>query len=59
MSTLWSAVVGWFFGFTFGVGCSLAVLYSIYMGGYRAALKDSKMQPPPERFTRTLARLGH
>ena len=58
MSIVWSAVIGWFFGFAFGVGCSLAVLYSIYMGGYRAALRDSRTEPPPERLTRALARLS-
>lgn len=58
MYTLWSAVIGWFFGFGFGVGCALAVMYSIYMGGYRAALRDTRTEPPPERLTRTLARLG-
>jgi hypothetical protein len=24
-----------------GIGCSLAILYSIYLGGYRKAVKDS------------------
>ena len=33
-TTLWSAAIGCFLGFLFGVGCSLAVMYSIYMGGY-------------------------
>ena len=48
---------GAFFGFAFGVGCALAVMYSIYMGGYRAAVKDSQLTPPPERLTRALAKL--
>ena len=56
-TTLWSAAIGCFLGFLFGVGCSLAVLYSIYMGGYRAAVKDSLAIPPPERLTRALAKL--
>jgi hypothetical protein len=58
MTVMWSAVLGWFFGFAFGVGCALAVMYSIYMGGYRAALKDSLLEKAPERFTRTLARIS-
>jgi hypothetical protein len=58
MNVLWPAVIGCFLGFFFGVGCALAVMYSIYMGGYRAALKDSKLDPPPERFTRALAKLS-
>jgi hypothetical protein len=31
-------------GFLWGVGCSLAILYSIYLGGYRRAVKDSLKQ---------------
>jgi ABC-type antimicrobial peptide transport system permease subunit len=48
-------LVGFFLGFAFGVGCALAVMYSIYMGGYRAAVRDSRLTVPPERFTRALA----
>jgi hypothetical protein len=33
-------------------------MYSIYLGGYRAAVKDFQLDPAPERLTRTLARLG-
>jgi hypothetical protein len=33
-------------------------MYSIYMGGYRAAVKDSLATPPPERHTRALAKLA-
>ena len=39
----------------FGVGCALAVMYSIYMGGYRAAIRDSRLPIPPERLTKALA----
>jgi hypothetical protein len=59
MNLLWSTLLGAFFGFAFGVGCALAVMYSIYMGGYRAAVKDSQLDPPPERLTRARAKLGH
>jgi hypothetical protein len=45
-----SALIGVFLGFVFGVGCALAVLYSIYMGGYRAAIKDAQLPSPPERL---------
>jgi hypothetical protein len=58
MSLLWTSLLGAFFGFAFGVGCALAVMYSIYMGGYRAALKDSQADPPPARLTRALAKLS-
>jgi hypothetical protein len=57
MTVLESAAIGCFLGFVFGVGCALAVMYSIYMGGYRAAVKDSQTEPPPERLTRALAKL--
>ena len=45
-------------GFGFGVGCALAVMYSIYLGGYRAAVKDFQLDPAPERLTRALAKLA-
>ena len=57
MTVVWSAAMGWFVGFFFGVGCALAVMYSIYLGGYRAAVKDSQTNPPPERLARALAKL--
>jgi hypothetical protein len=44
------ALIGFFLGFAFGVGCALAVMYSIYLGGYRAAVKDSLLPEPPERL---------
>jgi len=52
-----SVLVGFFLGFAFGVGCALAVMYSIYMGGYRAAVRDSRLPQAPERLTRALAAL--
>jgi hypothetical protein len=45
-----SALIGVFLGFIFGVGCALAVMYSIYMGGYRAAVKDAQLSPTPPRL---------
>jgi len=50
-----SSFLGFFLGFVFGVGCALAVMYSIYMGGYRAAVRDSLLPTPPERLTKALA----
>lgn len=58
MTVLWSAAIACFLGFMFGVGCALAVMYSIYMGGYRAAVKDSQTEPPPERLAKALAKLS-
>lgn len=54
MSIYLPAAMGFFFGFVFGVGCALAVMYSIYMGGYRAAIRDSQLPTPPERYTQAL-----
>jgi hypothetical protein len=54
MSIYLPAAIGFFFGFVFGVGCALAVMYSIYMGGYRAAIRDSQLPTPPERYTNAL-----
>ena len=57
MTFEWGAIIGFFLGFAFGVGCALAVMHSIYMGGYRAAVKDATMSAPPERLERERARL--
>jgi hypothetical protein len=51
-----SALIGFFLGFAFGVGCALAVLYSIYMGGYRAAVHDAQLPLPPERLLKAQTR---
>jgi hypothetical protein len=32
--------LGWFFGFVFGVGCALAVMYTIYTNGYKKGVFD-------------------
>lgn len=48
------ALIGFFLGFTFGVGCALAVMYSIYMGGYRAAVRDTQKPDAPARLRRAL-----
>jgi hypothetical protein len=50
----WPAIIGFLFGFGFGVGCALAVMYSIYMGGYRAAVSDSQLPTPPERYIKAV-----
>ena len=50
MGELWSIMIGIFFGFVFGVGCALAVMYTIWTGGYKRAVEHSLMSDPPERF---------
>ncbi|MBB5343143.1 hypothetical protein HDF10_001093 [Edaphobacter lichenicola] len=54
MNFYWPSLIGFFLGFAFGVGCALAVMYSIYMGGYRAAVHDSQLPTPPARYTKVL-----
>jgi hypothetical protein len=56
MSVSFALVASIFVGFFFGVGCSLAVMYSIYMGGYRAAVEDALLPTPPERLIRARAK---
>jgi hypothetical protein len=51
------ALIGFFLGFAFGVGCALAVLFSIYMGGYRAAVKEMRADVPTERLQKEWQRL--
>jgi hypothetical protein len=53
---LLNVMVGFFFGFSLGVGCALAVMYSIYTGGYRKAIADSLLETRPERYTRLLSK---
>ena len=52
-----AALLGLFFGFLWGIGCSLAILYSIYLGGYRRAIKDSLAPEKPKRFIETLRKI--
>jgi hypothetical protein len=57
MSSFWPTLIGVFLGFAFGVGCALAVMYSIYMGGYRAAVRDAQLAAPPPRYQKALQRV--
>ena len=52
-----TALIGFFLGFAFGVGCALAVMYSIYNGGYRAAVRDASLPEPPTRLLHARAKL--
>jgi hypothetical protein len=46
--------IGWFLGFFLGFGCSLALIYQIYLGGYRKAIEDSLRDPQPKNYARLL-----
>jgi hypothetical protein len=50
MSELWNIMIGYFFGFALGVGCALAVMYTIWTGGYKRAVEHSFMADPPAQF---------
>jgi hypothetical protein len=52
-----AAVVGLCIGFMWGIGCSLAILYSIYLGGYRKAVEDSLLPAKSKRWRETLKRI--
>ena len=48
-------VIGFLLGFGFGVGCALAVMYSIYMGGYKKAVSEA--EPATERYLKVKTKL--
>jgi hypothetical protein len=52
-----AALVGLCIGFLWGTGCSLAILYSIYLGGYRKAVEDSLAEQKPARWQRAIKRI--
>jgi hypothetical protein len=49
--------IGFVMGFGFGVGCAFAVLYTIYMGGYRKAIEDSLRENKSERYQQLLPKV--
>jgi hypothetical protein len=53
-----AGLIGLCIGFLWGIGCSLAILYSIYLGGYRKAIEDSLAREKPERFLRAMRRVS-
>jgi hypothetical protein len=52
-----AAVMGLCIGFMWGIGCSLAILYSIYLGGYRKAVEDSLAPEKSKRWHQTLKKI--
>ena len=49
-----SSIIGFFFGFFFGAGCALALMYAIYTGGYRKCLEDSLREEKSAAWSRWL-----
>jgi|HubBroStandDraft_2_1064218.scaffolds.fasta_scaffold715337_2 hypothetical protein len=51
------AFIGLCVGLVWGVGCSLVLLYSIYLAGYRKGVRDSIEPEKSERFKRMIDKL--
>ncbi|MGI4756804.1 MAG: hypothetical protein ACRYGF_08145 [Janthinobacterium lividum] len=51
------SLMGFLLGFMLGVGCALAVMYSIFMGGYRAALREAALPEKSKRYLEELAKV--
>jgi len=49
-----AGLFGLILGFMFGVGCAFAVLYTIYMGGYRKGIEEGLLEPRPDRYLKAL-----
>jgi len=52
-----AAMIGLACGFLWGIGCSLAILYSIYLGGYRKGVEDSLSEVKSDRYRRALEKI--
>jgi hypothetical protein len=52
-----AALIGLACGFLWGMGCSLAILYSIYLGGYRKGVEDSLAEQKSDRYRRALEKI--
>jgi len=52
-----AALLGLCIGFLWGIGCSLAILYSIYLGGYRKAVQDSLLPEKSKRWRETMKKI--
>ena len=52
-----AALIGLCIGFMWGIGCSLAILYSIYLGGYRRGIEDSLADQKPQRYRDALEKI--
>jgi hypothetical protein len=52
-----AALIGLCIGFMWGIGCSLAILYSIFLGGYRKGVEDSLAPTKSARYLKALGRI--
>ena len=52
-----AAFIGLCVGLIWGVGCSLVLLYSIYLAGYRNGVRDSMAPEKSTRFLETIEKI--
>jgi hypothetical protein len=52
-----AGLFGLILGFMFGVGCAAAVIYTVYMGGYRKSIEDSLRENKSERYIAALRKV--
>jgi len=52
-----AALFGLILGFMFGVGCAAAVIYTVYMGGYRKGLEDSIRENRSVRYKENIGKV--
>jgi len=52
-----AALFGLILGFMFGVGCAAAVIYTVYMGGYRKGLEDSIRENKSVRYKENIGKV--
>jgi hypothetical protein len=55
MNAFYDIMLGYFFGFALGVGCALAVMYTIYTNGYKKGIEHSLLREKPKRYYSALA----
>ncbi len=53
-----AALIGLCIGFMWGIGCSLAILYSIFLAGYRKGVEESLAEKKSDRYLRALEKIG-
>jgi hypothetical protein len=53
-----AALIGLCIGFLWGIGCSLAIMYSIFLLGYRKGVEESMASQKTTRYLRTIQKIG-
>jgi hypothetical protein len=51
-----ATLIGIAIGVAWGAGCSIALFYSIYLGGYQRGIEDSLSPVKPKRFDEAMQR---